>query len=365
MAVAQDKRTSSKQKARLIAYVFVALFALSLPAAFWLRSGLSSPGASSAENQSEQQAQASDRNEVVLACPGRVEGLTDVIDVGAGIDGVLAAVLVEEGQQVKAGEVIALITCDDLKAELEAARAMAESARQSRQRLLRGSKEEERRIAADEAAAAEAVLRQAQLHHQRMARLYEKGDVSKEALERARRDLEVAEAALRASVSRKELVNASPLPEELARADAEVRAADERVSTAIAKLDKCSIKAPITGTILRRHLKAGEPVSVLVPRPIVSLADISQLRVRAEVDERDLGRIHLGQQVVVLADAFPGRRFAGRVSRPGAQMGRKKVRTGDPAEKSDRDVLEVLVDLEEIDERLVVGLRTTVQFLAK
>jgi hypothetical protein len=124
-------------------------------------------------------------------------------------------------------------------------------------------------------------------------------------------------------------------------------------------------KALITRTVLRRHLKAGEPVSVLVPRPIVSLADISQLRVRAEVDERDLGRIHLGQQVVVLADAFPGRRFAGRVSRPGAQMGRKKVRTGDPAEKSDRDVLEVLVDLEEIDERLVVGLRTTVQFLAK
>jgi multidrug resistance efflux pump len=361
MAVAQDKRANSGRKIKLAILVFVLLIISGLLAAIWLRSR--HPATSSAEGQNRQSARVS--SEVVLACPGRVEGLTDVIDVGAGIDGVLAAVLVEEGQQVKAGEVIARIACRDLEAELEAARAMAESSRQSRQRLLRGSKEEERRIAADETAAAEAVLRQAQLHHQRMARLYEKGDVSKETLEKAQRDLDVTEAALRASVSRRELVNSSPLPEELARADAEVRAADERGSTAIAKLDKCSIKAPITGTILRRHLKVGEPTSVLIPRPIVSLADISQLRVRAEVDERDVGRIHLGQQVIVLADAFPGRRFAGRVSRPGAQMGRKKVRTGDPAEKSDRDVLEVLVDLEETDERLVVGLRTTVQFLAK
>jgi hypothetical protein len=46
-------------------------------------------------------------------------------------------------------------------------------------------------------------------------------------------------------------------------------------------------------------------------------------------------------------------------------MGRKKVRTGDPAEKSDRDVLEVLVDLVETDARLVIGLRVTVQFLSK
>ena len=46
-------------------------------------------------------------------------------------------------------------------------------------------------------------------------------------------------------------------------------------------------------------------------------------------------------------------------------MGRKKIYTGDPAEKSDRDVLEILVDLNQVDPRLVVGLRTTVQFLAR
>jgi hypothetical protein len=49
----------------------------------------------------------------------------------------------------------------------------------------------------------------------------------------------------------------------------------------------------------------------------------------------------------------------------GELMGRKRVRTGDPAEKSDRDVLEVLIDMDERDERLVIGLRATVRFLAQ
>lgn len=308
--------------------------------------------------------EAPDRSDdVVLACPGRMEGLTEVIEVGAGIEGVLSEVRVKEGQSVAAGDILAIVACDELKAELQAARAQAEAARQARHRLLRGSREEERRMAAHEVEVAQAILRQTQLQHQRIAGLFEKGDVARESLERARRDIEVAEASLRAKTEQQQLISAPPLPEELAKADAEVKAAEERIKTATAKLDKCLVRAPIQGVVLRRHLDAGEAVSVFNPRPIVSLADISRLRVRAEVDERDVGRIFPGQSVLVLADAFPDKKLAGRVSRISPMMGRKTVQTGDPTEKSNRDVLEVLADLVETDQRVVVGLRTTVQFL--
>jgi HlyD family secretion protein len=126
-----------------------------------------------------------------------------------------------------------------------------------------------------------------------------------------------------------------------------------------------SIRAPIKGVVLRRHLNAGEVVSVLSPRPIVSLADISRLRVRAEVDERDVGRIYQGQPVVVFSEAAPGKKFSGRVFWIGTLMGRKKAQTGDPAEKSDRDILEVLVDLDEKADWAIIGLRLTVQFIGK
>jgi HlyD family secretion protein len=299
---------------------------------------------------------------VVLAAPGRVEGLSEVIEVGAGADGVLESVRVREGQQVAAGEILAVVACGDVEAERQAALAATESARQIRQRLLRGSRDEERRIAANEVASAEAVLKQTQTHYQRQSSLYETGDISRAAWEQAKRDVEVADATLRAAKDRVALANAQALPEELARAEADIRAADSRAQAMAARVGKCAVRAPQSGRVLRVHLLPGETVSTVMPRPVVSLADVSGLRVRAEIDERDLGRLRVGQAVMVSADAFPDKQFAGRVASFGTLMGRKHVRTGDPAEKSDRDVLEVLVDLDERDERLVVGLRTTVRF---
>ena len=84
---------------------------------------------------------------------------------------------------------------------------------------------------------------------------------------------------------------------------------------------------------------------------------------RAEVDERDIGRTQVGQRVMVQSDSFQSGKLMGTVKSIGSQMGRKKVRTGDPAEKADRDILEVLIDLDEKDKALVVGLSVTAQFL--
>jgi HlyD family secretion protein len=329
------------------------------------QSGFISRPAAKVEASAKTEKTAAPASGVVLAAPGRVEGQSEVIEVGASADGVLTDVRVREGQEVAAGDVLAMVDCGDVEAERQAALALGESARQSRERLLRGSRDEERRIAANETTSAEAVVKQAQSHYQRQSSLFETGDISRAQWEQARRDLDVASATLRAAQDRVALVNAKALPEDLARANAEILAAENRARALTARVGKCAVRAPQAGRVLRVHLQAGETVSALTPRPVVSLADLSRLRVRAEVDERDLGRVQLGQSVLVSADAFPEKQFAGRVTSFGALMGRKQVRTGDPAEKSDRDVLEVLVDLQESDARLVVGLRTTARFLAK
>ena len=300
---------------------------------------------------------------VALAAPGRTEGVSEAVNVAAGIDGVLSTVAVDEGQRVKAGDVIAIVERRELAAELEHARAAAESARQARARLLRGSRDEERRQAAAEVSRASAALEQAKLHYARQARLLETDDVARAVVDRARSDMEVAAAAFRSAAEREKLVNAPPLPEDLARSDSDIRAAEERIRTIEATIAKCTVRAPVGGTVVRRYMRAGEVVSVVFPQPIVSIVDASRLRVRAEVDERDIGRIRVGQEVLVSADSLGSGRLAGRVTSLGPLMGRKRVRTGDPAEKSDRDVLEVLVDIDEKSSRLVLGLRVTVQFL--
>ncbi len=360
-------QTNEEQKTHKFSRTALAGWAVAAAAVLTLlitQTGFLSRQTAKVEASAKAEATASPSASVVLAAPGRVEGMSEAIEVGAGADGVLQEVRVCEGQQVAAGEVLAIVSCGDVEAEQQAAMAATESARQARQRLLRGSRDEERRIVTSEVASAEAVLKQAQTHYQRQSGLYETGDIPRAQWEQARRDMDVAAAGLRAAQDKVALANAKALPEELARAEADIRAADSRAQAMAARAGKCIVRAPQAGQVLRVHLRAGETVSTVMPRSVVSLADLSRLRVRAEVDEHDLGRLRIGQQVTVSADAFPDKQFNGKVASFGALMGRKHVRTGDPAEKSDRDVLEVLVELDERDERLVVGLRTTVRFLA-
>ena len=157
-------------------------------------------------------------------------------------------------------------------------------------------------------------------------------------------------------------MESEPLPEEKSRADADVTAAEKNVSIAMEKFRKCTIRAPISGRILKIMARVGEPYSTLLPRPLFSLANDSVRRVRAEVDEWDVGKVRLGQRTIVSADGFPGRRFEGRVIELGHTMGRKSVLSGDPAEKADRDVLEVIIELDQSAKELPVGLRVTVQY---
>jgi len=300
---------------------------------------------------------------VALASPGRIEGLSDLVEVGAGIDGVIQTIHVKEGQIVQQGDLLAEIECHDLQTGLEVAHAEAESLKQARVRLLRGSRDEERQAAAQKTAAARAVVAQASTQRTRMDKLYEAAEVSRLAYEEAQRDYEVAEAQFEQAQRNEELVNAGPLAEEIGRADADLSAAQERVQLAQDRLSKCAVRAPISGAILRVHLREGESFALLAPRPLFSMADVSGRRVRAEVDERDVGRVYIGQKVLVSSDAYSNRSFPGTVARLASIMGRKSVRTGDPVQKEDRDVLEVTANLGQPANTLPVGLRVTVQFI--
>src|SRR5216684_3365594 len=128
-------------------------------------------------------------------------------------------------------------------------------------------------------------------------------------------------------------------------------------------MQKCSILAPIDGTVLRVFARRGESFSTVTPRPLFSIADTSSRHIKAEIDERDVDKVSIGQKVVIRADALEGKRLNGSVVRISAMMGRKSISTGDPSDKSDRDILEAVIGLEDNTRSLPIGLRVTVQFL--
>jgi HlyD family secretion protein len=298
---------------------------------------------------------------VVAAAQGRVEGRTENIEVGASADGVIRRIAVREGQEVSRNQIIAEISCDNLDSEVRAMEDSVESAKQARARLLRGSREEERRVADQDVAAAQAVVDQARRQNERMQYLASRDDVSQQTADAARRDLATAEAALRSAMEKQKLANAGPLPEEIGKADADVAAAQERLHATVALREKCVVRAPISGTITRVNMRVGESFSTVAPRPIVTMADLSERRIRAEVDERDLARVRVNQRVRISAEGFEA--FNGKVTRTSVMMGRKTARSNDPAEKSDHDILETFVAPDAGAPSLPVGLRVVVEFL--
>lgn len=91
--------------------------------------------------------------------------------------------------------------------------------------------------------------------------------------------------------------------------------------------------------------------------------DLSSLRVRAEVDERDVVNIRVGQKVVIRADAFPGRDFEGVVTSLAPALGPPRILSRGPRRPNDVEVLEVLADLDG-NPPLLTGMRVDTFFRA-
>ena len=293
---------------------------------------------------------------VAAAGPGLVEPVSEEVRVSAQIGGRLDRVLVDEGDRVTAGQVLAVIDNRDYRARIESAQAELRMREAELRRVINGARHQERQEAAAAVTEAEAVLENARAEHVRRENLLRERVVSKAEADETERAERVARARVDAARQRFGLIDADAREEDRARAESDVSLARARLDEARAIYEKTLVKAPIAGVILRRHRKGGESVSTQFDSPIITMADDRVRRVRVDVDETDVGRIAIGSAAYVTADAFGDRRFPGRVVRIGQLLGRKNVRTDEPTERVDTKILETLVELEDGRE-LPLGLR--------
>jgi HlyD family secretion protein len=294
--------------------------------------------------------------EPIVSGPGLVEPVSEEVRVSAQLGGKLQQVAVDEGDPVRAGQVLAVLENDEYRARVASAEAELHLKEAERRKVINGARDQERAEAAASLHEAEAVLDATKADHERRRGLFGDNVISREEMDRADQQLRVAEARVEALGQHHALVDAAAREEDAARAASDAALARARLDEARALYDKTFIRSPIAGIVLRRHRKAGESVSTQFDSPIVTLADRSVVRVRVDVDETDIARIAVGQPAYVIADAFGKRRFAGRVIRVGQVLGKKTVRTNEPSERVDQKILETLVELED-GRDLPIGLR--------
>lgn len=230
------------------------------------------------------------------------------VTLSAEIAGTLARLPVQEKDSVRAGQVVAELKSDELRAALGEARARIEEA--------------------------EADLRLAQSESGRTERLVQANFVSRQVLDDRNRNQDAARARL-----------------------ASARAAVKRYEAA---LDHTRLVSPLSGVVVRRHAHPGETVDKGVP--VLTVADLSRTRIEAEIDEFDAGRIRLGDAVRLTAEGYGGQSWRGRVEEiPDAVM-QRSLKPDDPGRPSDTRVLLVKIALEE-PTPLKLGQRAEIEIL--
>ena len=230
---------------------------------------------------------------------------TSRVDVGSTLTGRVVSVAVLEGAQVKQGDLLIRLESDELKAALAQALANEQQAAAK----LSGLRSTGRSTAQSAVMQADSVLLAAQADFQRTKTLVEKGFLSEARLDEAKRALVVAQAQL-ASAQAQRVANTDQ-GTDVAQAQAQLALASSAITAAKARLAQSTLTAPAEAKVLSRLV---EPGQIVQPgRALMSLALTSPLQMVAQVDERYLEQLQVGQTATALADAYPNQRFVVKV----------------------------------------------------
>lgn len=248
------------------------------------------------------------------------------VDLGFRVSGRIAAIGVEEGARVKAGQLLATLETDTLDSRSAQAAARVAQAEAQLARLRNGNRRQDIAQARARVAAAAALARDAEADYARRQPLVEPGAISRDIWEQTISQRDRARAQLLEAQQALSLLNAGSRPEDIAAAEAELRAARAAQTGSTTDLGDSKLHASVDGVVVTR---AREPGAIVQPgETVFTLAIDRPMRVRAYVAETDLARISPGMAVLVTADGNP-KQYHGTIGyiSPRAEFTPKSVET--------------------------------------
>jgi HlyD family secretion protein len=272
----------------------------------------------------------------------------------------IAAVLVQEGDRVQRGQLLARLDVSRLAPQVAQAEATAAAQRDAVLRLHNGSRPQEIAQARANVMLAEANARQARLKYERLQKLADSSGgraMSRQDLDDAHASADVADATLAVNLKALDLAVIGPRKEDIAQAEAMLHADEAQLALLQQQFADAELRAPLTAIVRSRIAEPGDMSSP--QKAAFTLAIIDPKWVRAYVSEPDLGLVHPGAEASVSVDAYPGRRFAGWVGfiSPVAEFTPKTVQT---EELRSSLVYEIRVFVKDPADALRLGMPATV-----
>jgi HlyD family secretion protein len=260
-----------------------------------------------------------------LTLSGNIEAHESLVSFK--VPGRIVELPVEEGQQIDQGALLARVEDADSKQKVRIDEANVRVRESDLALTLAGTREQEQKAAHQSVLDAQADLDQKKLDNDRAQQLFGKDEISAQDRDLAATALKRAEASYKAAQQRYNEAVEGSRKEDIAIAQANLNAANANLGLSQVNLGYAVLRAPSTGVITVRQAELGE---VVAPgSPVVTLADLDHLWLRAYIAETDLGSIHWGQEAIVTTDTYPGKQYHGRISfiSPDAEFTPKSVQT--------------------------------------
>ena len=290
---------------------------------------------------------------------GVVESAREVV-LSSRVAGEIIEVSVDEGDRAGAGTILVRMNDRKVAAQVELSEARLLAAQAGLREQSSGFRKED--VAAGNSAVqrAEAVFEQAEVEARRQQRLLEKGATTRVEWEKAEEARRVARAQLDELKAQQDKLRRGSRRETVDQAQAGVAEIRAELKYQKALLADYTIAAPFDALVIESLVEPGETVDIAAP--LLSLIDPDQLRIHAEVEESDVGRVVLDQQVAVTVDNLPGKTYSGKVYRIFPTVSRKSQRTFDPMASFDINTQKVYITLDDYA-GLVHGMTVNVRFL--
>jgi HlyD family secretion protein len=273
---------------------------------------------------------------VLLGCNGR--GGTDAIEVSGNIETIETQVsfkipgrmlerTVDEGDDVKAGQVVARLDSEDLKQRVAANQAAVDAAQAVLRELESGYRKEDVAQAKARLDAASAEVKRLAADDARQEELFKREVISAREYDASHTAFLAAQAGERQAAEQYALLKRGYRSEQIDQARAQLEQAKQALALARTQLGYAELFSPVSGVVLSKNAEPGEVLAA--GAPVVTVGDVSHVYLRAYVEETDLGKVKLGQKVKVTCDSYPSKAFEGRVSfiSPEAEFTPRSVQT--------------------------------------
>jgi HlyD family secretion protein len=275
------------------------------------------------------------REDMVISVSATATGTLESeaeVNIRAEVPGRILRLLVDEGDRVERGQLLAELDPQEADAQVALARADLTTARarlEEEQAGVEMLRERVRTRIEETRATRERTARDLE----RLKALHAEGAISRQQLDLAQAEFEVADATHAAALADRDQVAVKE--HQVAAARAAIAQREAQLRLADVQRSRMGIRSPIAGLVTRRMGTEGEVVglgggsTLTLGGPLLTLVDLDRLYVRATVDEFDARQIRLGQEVRVTLEALPGRTLRGRLYKisPAVSGERQAART--------------------------------------